>query len=396
VGFFTESAVISNAHLGTPQCGLCGLHSTCLSPYMETTGEGRRKILVVAEAPGREEDKQDIQLVGESGQLFRKVLASHDVDLDRDCWKTNAIVCRPPDNEKPTKNQLGYCFPNLIDTIRRLEPEVILLLGGVAVDSLVGYLWGGDVGNVTRWVGWKIPSQRLNAWVCPTYHPAFLLRSNSPALDLWFGRHVEAALSLSGRPYSTVPDYASQVDCVFNPITAAKILRKMREKGGTIAFDYETNMLKPDGEDARIHSCAVCWEGKKTIAYPWTMETAAATRELLRDDRTSKLGWSMKFEERWTRAILGCKTRGWETDGMVLAHVLDHRRHITSAKFQAFVRLGQPLWSQAVEPFLKAPSANKLNRIYQVDTKDLLLYNGMDALLEYVMVRQQQEELNWL
>ena len=69
---------------------------------MPVTGEGRLKILILAEAPGEQEDAQNTQLIGPAGQVLRKTLAGFGVDLDRDCRKTNAVRCRPPGNRRPT------------------------------------------------------------------------------------------------------------------------------------------------------------------------------------------------------------------------------------------------------------------------------------------------------
>ena len=66
-------------------CGVhCKLHTQCMSPRMEYTGDGRLRILVVAEAPGEEEDRRGIQLVGKSGKLLRTTLELMGLDLDKD------------------------------------------------------------------------------------------------------------------------------------------------------------------------------------------------------------------------------------------------------------------------------------------------------------------------
>jgi hypothetical protein len=165
----------------------------------------------------------------------------------------------------------------------------------------------------------------------------------------------------------------------------------MIEQGGAVAFDYETNMLKPDSKDAEIVCCSVCWEGKKTIAFPWHGEAVTAMSELLLSPKIKKVGANNKFEERWTRRILGHGVRGWVWDCMVSAHVLDNRPLITSVKFQSFVRLGQPSYDTAVGPYLKASDGNKKNRIKEVDLGSLLQYCGMDSLLEWLIAESQRE-----
>jgi uracil-DNA glycosylase family 4 len=358
---------------------------------MPVTGKGRRKVLVVAEAPGEQEDEQGIQLIGKSGQYLRDTLSDIDVDLDRDCWKTNAVICRPPKNEV-NDIHIESCRPNLNKTIKELNPTAIILLGGSPVKSLIGQLWkaGESPGGIGRWAGWQIPSQKLNAWVCPTFHPAYLLRKHDVSLELWFKRHLQEALALSGRPWEEgVPDFASQVEIIYESDKAARIVRRMTERGGTVAFDYETNMLKPDHKDSRIVCCSVCWEGMKTIAFPWHGEVVTAMGELLRSN-VAKVGANNKFEQRWTRKEFGHGVRNWVWDCMTVAHILDYRPLITSVKFQAFVQLGQTCWDGVVGPYLRADSGYEKNRIKEVDLGTLLMYCGMDSLCEWMIAEKQK------
>lgn len=391
-GFFSESELVESEPSPTiAKCGLCKLCRSCNSPKMQWTGCGYRKILVVAEAPGENEDREGTQLIGKAGQKLRECMQKLGVDLDRDCWKTNAVICRS--EETPTERQIVACRPNLLRTIEELHPEVILLLGAVAVKSLIGHLWrkSEDPGKIGRWVGWKIPCQQLNAWVCPTWHPSYLLRKPDPVLELWFDRHLEEAFKLKEAPYPEgTPDYPALVERILDDAQAAKVIRKMIEHGGTVAFDYETDRLKPDHPDARIVSCGVCWEGKKTIAYPWYGDAIKATSELLRSP-SKKYGWNLKFEQRWTKALLGHGVRNWEWDGMLAAHTLDNRQGITSAKFQAFVLLGLSPWDRAIKPYLRAEESNKPNRIGELPLDDLLLYNGIDALVTFEMASKQRK-----
>ncbi len=393
-GFFASSEIQTKAPPSlVAKCGACGLLNTCLSPKMAVSGKGGRRILVVGEAPGEEEDQQGRQFVGKTGKDLFAVLRKHNVEPREDCWFTNALICRPPNNVIPNDSMIDYCRPNLIKTVRELQPEVIILLGGRAVESLIGWLWKEDLGGVNRWVGWQIPSQRLNAFVCPTYHPSFVARSKDPVVTKLFEDHLGRACSLKGRPYVTVPNYPSQVEVLFDLDRAAHLLRKMVEKGGTISFDYETDRLKPDHPDARIVCCSVCWEGQKTIAYPWHGPVIEATKDLLASN-LYKIGQNCKFEHRWTLAKLGVEVRNWKWDCMLASHVLDNRAAITSIKFQQFVQLGAESYDDNIKPYLGSgrKAGNVPNRIKEVDLHTLCLYCGMDSLLEFLVAQKQMKE----
>lgn len=393
-GFFSDSDLTEVELSSTiPRCGLCGLYRHCKSPKMKWTGKGRLKTLIIAESPGEVEDEKGVQLVGKSGQLLRLHLSRLGVNLDIDCWKTNSVICRP--KGELTEEHIEACRPCVNQAVTELKPEKIILLGGVAVKSLIGALWrgGGDIGGINTWAGWRIPCQKLNAWICPTYHPSFLLRQQDQVLDLWFHNHLEEAFVLQGRPWPNgPPDYASQVECIYSSEEAAYRLRKMLRLGGTFCFDYETNQLKPEGPSGRIVSCAVCRDGEETIAFAWHGEVISVMGELVRSEYP-KLGWNIKFEHRWTKKVFGYGVRNWVWDGMQAAHVLDNRSYITSAKFQAFVMLGVLPWDRVVGPYLEAKGGNDRNRIEEVDLRDLLRYNGMDALCEFLVIKKQMDSM---
>lgn len=382
----------------SPKCGACGLYKLCKSPKMEISGDGRRGVLVIADSPGYHEDVDGSHFVGPSGQFLRKTLHSIGVDLDRDCWSTNSVICRPPDNRRPTSQEIAYCRPNALNAIRDMNPSVVLLLGAAACGSVISPLWRHNVGSVSEWAGWQIPSVVHNAWLCPTFHPNHVESSlnenkrESPLTELWFRRHLERAFGLNKKPYDIVPDYESNVECERDPNRAAGIIRKMIKRGKPIAFDYETNRLKPDFDGAEIVSCAVCSGGDKTIAYPFVGEAVKATSELLLSD-VPKLGANSKFEDRWTRTILGHPVNNWKWDAMLSAHHLDNREGVTSVKFQALVRLGCPDWGSVIRPYLEQTDEFGFNKIRQVDMRTLLLYNGLDALLEYKICQHQKEEM---
>lgn len=398
MAFFEASTIPSVKTLPTliPRCGACGLDKGCKSPKMPVSGEGRKGILIVAEAPGADEDEQGVQLVGVAGQYLRSVLRRFDVDLDRDCWKTNSLICRPHENRTPTSDEIDYCRPNLLNAIRDLQPRMIVPLGLPAVRSLLGPLWKEDVGTMTQWAGWQIPLQKWNCWVAPNYHPSYVKRSeeenNGSVVKIWFERYLENAMQLEGRPWDIVPDYASQVRVILDPDEAAAAIREIINRKCAVSFDYETDRLKPDvKEEAEIVCCGVCVGGTAAVAYPWVGEAIAATSELLRSP-VPKIGANTKFESRWTLSKLEHGVNNWKWDTLLAAHHQDNREGITSVKFQAFVELGIEPWNTHIEPFLRAidDTANGRNRIHEVDLRSLLIYCGLDALVEYKIAEKQK------
>ena len=155
-GFFDKEQIGNEES----SCLKCKLFKSCESPKMKVTGNGEKGILVVAEAPGRTEDERGEQLIGEAGQVLRKVLGKQGIDLDIDCWKTNAVCCRPPNNKTPSKLQIKCCRSRLERVLKKKKPKLIILLGGVAIESFIGNRLSETVGGINRWRGFVVPDQR--------------------------------------------------------------------------------------------------------------------------------------------------------------------------------------------------------------------------------------------
>lgn len=395
-GFFPESTLrTKQPAYRVPRCESCKLYKSCNSPKMPVTGKGKKGILIVGEAPGKNEDEQGKQFVGDAGQALIQELRKCGINMRRDCWVTNAIVCHPKGNRTPTDKEISYCRPNLMKTIEEKQPHLILLFGATATKSLVQDLWKEKIGAMERWVGWQIPSQRLNAWICPNYHPSYVNRlsntNQGKVLSLLFRSYLKQALQLETEPWEEIPDYRSEIHVMYDADKVVEEIKALMAFGAPITFDLETDRLKPDHPDARIVCCSVS-NGQTTISFPWDGKSGGWMENLLNSD-VPKYGWSIKFESRWIRKKTGIWVNNWQWDGMLGAHWEDNRRGITGLKFQSFVRLGFDSYNDAIEPYLKAKNSNERNRIDEIDLKQLLVYCGFDSLLEHKICQMQRGKM---
>lgn len=409
-GFFNLSTVMGNAPPSKiARCGACKLYRNgCQSPKMMPTGKGRKKILILGEAPGQNEDEQNRQFCGEAGSLLEDSLRKLGIDMRMDCILTNSIICRPKGNATPTDAQVGYCRPFLTKALEEYDPNVIIPLGGTAVKSLIGGIWKEDVGPISRWVGFHIPCQSPNAWICPNFHPSYVNRvekefqrkgkdtnPSARVIRLYFDKYLKEAISYSeSKPWKNVPNYEDQVNIIYNPNEASERILQFAYGDRPIAFDFETNSLKPDDDNARI-VCASVSDGIDTIAFPWKGDNVLdAMRQLLRSG-LEKYGYNKKFEQRWTKRKLGYEVRNWKWCGMLGAHWSDNRRTITGLKFQAFALLGASSYDDVIKPFLKSEKGTKINRIHEIPLNKILLYCGTDSLLEWLVAKKQMKLGNY-
>ena len=397
-GFFSTSDLSRGKKpIGiVPKCESCGLYKTCETPKMELYGDGRKNILIVGEAPGKQEDELGKPFVGESGKYLRAMLEKHGVSMMRDCFVTNSLICRPRKDATPTEKQLEYCKPNLLNVIKDKKPCTILTFGGSATKNVVSLVWDKADSSIAKWAGWQIPCGEYNTWICPTFDPKEVVRDidkRNPVSGLYLEQHIKNALSKKDRPFpSNAPDYKSWVSVIMDDRLASEIILEMVESGGCVGIDLETNRLKPDHSRSEIYTCAVSWNGSKTIAFPWVGAVIPAMKKLLRSKRVKKIAHNLKFEDRWFRRILGISVRNWFVDSMTTAHVIDNRRRIAGLKFQAFVIFGQPIYDSHVEMYLKSDTPDGFNRIKEADLRELLIYNGLDALLCLLLARYQYKK----
>lgn len=150
-------------------CSLCPLRQHAIGPT-SYNGSPVSPLQIIGEGPGGVEDEYGVPLVGPSGQLLDKALASVSVTRDM-VYTTNVIKCRPKGNRTPTVEEGSFCAEKWLDLeIEFVKPKVIIALGSVALK----YLYAQDK-RITKDRGqWFVTKYGIPA--IATYHPAYLLR----------------------------------------------------------------------------------------------------------------------------------------------------------------------------------------------------------------------------
>ncbi len=146
-------------------------------------GNLNAKVMLIGEAPGRDEDEQGIPFVGRAGQLLNKMLLA--IKLKReDVYITNVVNWRPPDNRTPTDDEILEYLPFLQRQIDIIQPKFIFLLGGVAAKAILStpLALGKLRGN---WHEYKSLNLEESILTIASYHPAFLLRSPQYKKHSW-------------------------------------------------------------------------------------------------------------------------------------------------------------------------------------------------------------------
>jgi len=158
-------------------CQKCSLHQKRLNVVV---GQGTlsARVMLIGEAPGKEEDESGLPFQGRSGRLLRLLLEEADFDSKQDLYIANTLKCRPPSNRKPKKIELEACSGYLEKQIILLNPDLILLCGATAlqrflpkkaaISKIRGTIFNENV---------NFREQPLT--LMPLFHPAYLLRNPS-------------------------------------------------------------------------------------------------------------------------------------------------------------------------------------------------------------------------
>jgi DNA polymerase len=161
------------------QCTRCPLHLTRTQGVFGV-GPQRSDWLVIGEAPGAEEDRRGEPFVGAAGQLLDAMLRAIGLDRARNVYIANVLKSRPPGNRDPKPEEVAACLPYLVRQIALLQPKIMLAVGRIAAQSLLG-----TDAPLGRLRGRVHHFGELNTPLVVTYHPAYLLRSPGEKRKAW-------------------------------------------------------------------------------------------------------------------------------------------------------------------------------------------------------------------
>jgi DNA polymerase len=152
-------------------------------------GNTRAELVFVGEGPGADEDQQGLPFVGRAGKLLGKMILAMGFPSEESVYICNVIKCRPPENRYPTPEEVACCFYFLRGQLLAIRPRVIVTLGNLATQTMLG-TFTGITAMRGKWQEWE----GIN--VMPTYHPAYALRDRRAKKPMW--RDMKKVLSFLG------------------------------------------------------------------------------------------------------------------------------------------------------------------------------------------------------
>ena len=164
------------------QCTACKALSQSRLSTVFGTAERTAKLVIVGEAPGRDEDIQGKPFVGKSGELLENILRALGLKRGADVAIINVLKCRPPNNRDPHDNEIAACATFLNRQLELLDPKVIILSGRIASHALL------KTETSTGKLRGTVHHIAVNGKEVPTvvtYHPSYLLRSPTEKIAAW-------------------------------------------------------------------------------------------------------------------------------------------------------------------------------------------------------------------
>ena len=151
-------------------CTKCDL---CNERKNTVLGDGNfnAKVMFIGEGPGGDEDEQGLPFVGRAGQLMNEAFKAIGIKRE-EVYIANIVKCRPPKNRNPYEKEIKECLDYLRNQVILVKPEIVVLLGSVALTSILGKEY-----SITSARGKWIEKKGIK--YMPTFHPAALLRDDN-------------------------------------------------------------------------------------------------------------------------------------------------------------------------------------------------------------------------
>ena len=169
---------LENIRTELGECKRCKL-SNHRTNIVFGAGNSQANLVFVGEGPGRDEDIQGFPFVGAAGKMLTNIIEKVLNIKREEIYIANIIKCRPPKNRAPEPDEIATCYPFLEKQLAAINPKVIVALGNVAAQTLLGTKRG-----ITSIRG-EFQNYKGDMVIMPTYHPAYLLRNPGKKRDTW-------------------------------------------------------------------------------------------------------------------------------------------------------------------------------------------------------------------
>ena len=362
------------------KCSECPLNKETLNPVF---GQGSLKptFILVAEAPGREEDKQGKPMVGQSGQLSDQFLVAAGTTRES-IYVTNTVLCRPPNNETPPQGAITACSERLKAELASLETPVVLATGAVAAHTLLN-----TTKKITSLNGAASWSNEYDKFVVPTFHPAYILRNRNSDIGSEAVETYKQALMFSSGKVALPPrnfelkyeyaDTARKVNKVLDALERAAERDYLR-----VACDTETTYAGDPNYELLLVQISTGEQTYVLEAEPLLKPSQAARfAALLTSDRITWTFHNLCFDVQHLKKNFGVvPTHSDDTMALNICLTEKEKTGKNGLKKLSQKWLGASTYEEAVKSYPPPSSAHPWS---EIPRKELIPYAALDAYYTY-------------
>jgi len=346
------------------------------------TGPKDAEIMFIGEGPGEEEEIQGIPFVGRSGKFLTDILNKVGIDRNK-CYITNAILCRPPGNRTPTKEEVLCCRQRLVRCINRIKPKLIVTLGNVAYFAIFP---SGRIGGISECRSVIRDSKEFDCKVLSTYHPAAVLRDPLKYKD--FEKDIQKIkMFLSGEKIEVEHTYIllDSVDKIRNAFKELKESIYVSMDIEAEGLDYFTDKIISFAFSHKLYTSYFI----PTPYSPfncftedvWNKEVIPLLKELLEDPNIRIIVHNESYETLFMKGNLNIDLQVY-FDTLLAHHLLDENsqhglkrlsiRYPDIAGYEVGINRG---------------------KIYELPPEELMKYNCIDADVTFRLYLEFKDEL---
>ena len=312
----------------TRGCTSCALRDGCKGPVPAKPGHG--KVMLVGEAPGRNEDETGVPFTGQAGEYLNSLLKTAGLSRD-DVIISNTVKCRPKSNRTPTVEEAQYCASRWLDLeISAFQPQIVVPMGRVAIEYLTGEV------NVEHVHG--IPFEKDGATILPVYHPA------AGFYDTRLMRHIQGDFETLGklvRGERVAVPKDEYLDPDYRPMTSTKVFDKVAAWDTEIVDDelwsFQASDTPGTGWFMKADSCLLD-TGEGAVVHNYLFDAKYIELPLNTDD-TMLMAYLLGMPQ-------GLKELAWRLCGMEMDSYQEtiggHRKDKAMAYLEEAVNLKVP------------------------------------------------------
>lgn len=376
--------------LRKPECTKCDLCKTTSNVCLIGDGKWPAKIMLIGEAPGKREEDINKPFAGRAGKFLDVILER--LGLDREeVFISNIVKCRPPENRKPSMDEMRACRPYLMREIKNVDPEIIIVLGDSALKGLFDtntLSIGSQRGRILDFEGKK---------VIVTYHPAAALRN--PYFGTVMLKDLQAGLEKCKKPakHDVISVKSHPKYTLVNSNNMKEAFRYLRE-APVMSLDIETTGLDLFDRSKKLVSLNT--SVRPNESYVWPASYVQKINEILQT-KDLVVNHNIKFDMEWLEHQHGIVIKAPIFDTMVAKHLLDENYPDKDLKHLAVVELGmeelsnsskemQKHWKEGTQPTWElltkygGGDSDAAFRLYEMYSK-ALKEQGLGSLMETEM-----------